>query len=74
MSLTSLNRFSVPTAGAGSNTSLLMPKLKYRFRVSLLGFGVDYFNHIMDDWGYLGEGVFEFRNEKDYMWFMLRWQ
>jgi hypothetical protein len=41
MSLTSLNRFSVPTAGAGSNTSLLMPKLKYRFRVSLLGFGVE---------------------------------
>ena len=35
---------------------------------------VDYFNHIMDDWGYLGEGVFEFRNEKDYMWFLLRWQ
>jgi len=41
MSLTSLNRFSVPTAGAGSNTSLLMPKLKYRFRVNLLGFGVE---------------------------------
>jgi hypothetical protein len=41
MSLTSLNRFSVPTAGGGSNTSLLMPKLKYRFRVSLLGFGVE---------------------------------
>ena len=40
MSLTSLNRFSVPTAGAGSNTSLLMPKLKYRFRVSLENFGV----------------------------------
>ena len=35
---------------------------------------VDYFNHIMDDWGYLGEGVFEFRNEKDYMWFLMRWR
>ena len=41
MSLTSLNRISVPAAGAGSNTSLLMPKLKYRFRVILLGFGVE---------------------------------
>ena len=41
MSLTSLNRFSVPPAGANSNTALLMPKLKYRFRVILLGFGVE---------------------------------
>ena len=41
MALSSLNRISVPTAGAGSNTSLLMPKLKYRFRVILLGFGVE---------------------------------
>jgi hypothetical protein len=41
MALSSLNRISVPTSGAGSNTSLLMPKLKYRFRVILLGFGVE---------------------------------
>jgi len=41
MALSSLNRISVPTAGAGSNTNLLMPKLKYRFRVILLGFGVE---------------------------------
>lgn len=41
MSLTSLNRYSIPTAGANSNTALLMPKLKYRFRVILLGFGVE---------------------------------
>jgi hypothetical protein len=41
MALTSLNRISVPPAGAGSNTNLLMPKLKYRFRVILLGFGVE---------------------------------
>ena len=31
-------------------------------------------SHIMDDWGYLGEGVFEFREEKHAAWFMLRWQ
>jgi hypothetical protein len=38
MPITSLNNFSVPT-DAG-NQVLLMPKLKYRFRVTLLGFGV----------------------------------
>jgi len=25
-------------------------------------------------WGYVGEGVFEFSNEQDYSWFLLRWQ
>ena len=39
MPITSLNNFSVPT-DAG-NQVLLMPKLKYRFRVTLLGFGVN---------------------------------
>lgn len=39
MALTSLNNFSVNAAGA--NQGLLMPKLKYRFRVTLLGFGVE---------------------------------
>jgi len=38
MPITSLNNFSVPT-DAG-NQVLLMPKLKYRFRVTLLGLGV----------------------------------
>ncbi len=38
MAITSLNNFGVPTAGG--NQVLLMPKLKYRFRVTLLGFGV----------------------------------
>ena len=38
MPITSLNNFSVPT-DAG-NQVLLMPKLQYRFRVTLLGFGV----------------------------------
>jgi hypothetical protein len=42
MSVTSLSRMTVPlggdTAGAGSQ-GMLMPKLKYRFRVTLLGFG-----------------------------------
>jgi hypothetical protein len=38
MPITSLNNFGVPT-DAG-NQVLLMPKLKYRFRVTLLGFGV----------------------------------
>jgi hypothetical protein len=32
---------SIQPAGAGSNTSLLMPKLKYRFRVVFTGFGVE---------------------------------
>jgi len=30
--------------------------------------------HIMDDWGYLGGGVFEVRKENHAAWFMLRWQ
>lgn len=38
MAITSLNNLTVPTA-AGTQV-LLMPKLKYRFRVTLLGFGV----------------------------------
>lgn len=41
MALTSLNRISVPTSNGTSGTALLMPKLKYRFRVILLGFGVE---------------------------------
>lgn len=41
MALTSLTNYSVPTEGNGSNTGLLMPKLKYRFRVILVGFGVE---------------------------------
>lgn len=40
MALSSLNKYSVPAEGAG-NTALLMPKLKYRFRVNLLNFGVE---------------------------------
>ena len=40
MAITSLNNFGIPTGGAGSTQVLLMPKLKYRFRVTLLGFGV----------------------------------
>jgi hypothetical protein len=40
MAITSLNNYSVK-AGDGVNQSLLMPKLKYRFRVTLLGFGVE---------------------------------
>jgi len=38
MPITSLNNMGVPTEGG--NQVLLMPKLKYRFRVTLLGFGV----------------------------------
>ena len=41
MAITSLNNYSVQAAGPGSNQALLMPKLKYRFRVTLLGFGVE---------------------------------
>lgn len=42
MPISSLNRFTVPLANnQSSNTQgLLMPKLKYRFRVTLDGFGV----------------------------------
>jgi hypothetical protein len=41
MAITSLNNIGIPTTNAaGSTQVLLMPKLKYRFRVSLLGFGV----------------------------------
>lgn len=41
MALSSLNRISIPTSNGTSGTALLMPKLKYRFRVILLGFGVE---------------------------------
>ncbi len=41
MAITSLNNMGIPTTNqAGSTQVLLMPKLKYRFRVTLLGFGV----------------------------------
>ena len=42
MAISSLSRFSVPVPGGQSATSqgLLMPKLKYRFRVLLDNFGV----------------------------------
>jgi len=39
MSTQSLSRMSVPIAGANSNQGLLMPKLKYRFRVFFDNFG-----------------------------------
>ena len=41
MAITSLNNLGIPTTNAaGSTQVLLMPKLKYRFRVTLVGFGV----------------------------------
>jgi len=40
MPITTLQNISIPTEGAGSNSSLLMPKLQYRFRVMLENFGV----------------------------------
>ena len=39
MSISTLTKFTVPLDGAQSQ-GLLMPKLKYRFRVTLLGFGL----------------------------------
>ena len=39
MPITTLQNISVPTESAGSNSSLLMPKLQYRFRVLLDNFG-----------------------------------
>jgi len=32
-----------------------------------------HFNYRMDDWRFISEGVFEFRHEQDYSWFLLRW-
>jgi hypothetical protein len=42
MAIASLSRFTVPlsTGQSSSNQGLLMPKLKYRFRVTLSNFGV----------------------------------
>ena len=41
MSITTLTKFTVPSADtATAAQGMLMPKLKYRFRVTLLGFGV----------------------------------
>lgn len=39
MPITSLNNFGVPTEGG--TQVLLMPKLQYRFRVTLIGFGTE---------------------------------
>jgi len=40
--IASLSNFSVPTEPGGTgNQALLMPKLKYRFRVTFEGFGID---------------------------------
>ena len=39
MAIATLNKFSVPLAGAPQNQGMLMPKLKYRFRVTLQNFG-----------------------------------
>lgn len=41
MALTSLNNYSVKPGADVANQGLLMPKLKYRFRVILLGFGAE---------------------------------
>jgi len=42
MAISSLSRITVPLASDASNSTqgLLMPKLQYRFRVSLENFGV----------------------------------
>jgi hypothetical protein len=39
MAITTLDNISVPTGGANTNSSILMPKLQYRFRVLFTGFG-----------------------------------
>lgn len=41
MPVTTLKNLSVPTEGAGSNSTLLMPKLQYRFRVLFDSFGTE---------------------------------
>ena len=40
MSITTLTKFTVPVSGANAQ-GMLMPKLKYRFRVTLDGFGIN---------------------------------
>jgi hypothetical protein len=40
MAIATLNKFSVPLSGSPQNQGMLMPKLKYRFRVTLENFGV----------------------------------
>ena len=30
-------------------------------------------NSVMDGWRFVGEGVFKFRDERDYIMFLLRW-
>jgi hypothetical protein len=40
MAISSLNNFTVPLESGAGSQGLLMPKLKYRFRVTLIGFGV----------------------------------
>lgn len=37
--LSTKNKFGVPLTNGDTGTGILMPKLKYRFRVTLLGFG-----------------------------------
>ena len=39
MPITTLQNLSIPTGEAGTNSTLLMPKLQYRFRVLFDGFG-----------------------------------
>lgn len=41
MPIATLTNISIPTGEPGTNSSLLMPKLQYRFRVILDGFGTD---------------------------------
>jgi hypothetical protein len=40
MSIASLSKLSVPVPQGNQSQGLLMPKLKYRFRVLFEGFGV----------------------------------
>ena len=40
MPIASLNKFTVPLSGGATSQGLLMPKLKFRFRVTLDQFGV----------------------------------
>lgn len=35
--------------------------------------GEQFGNSVMDEWRYVGEGVFAFRKEQDYVLFLLRW-
>ena len=48
---------------------------KYRYQgwTPCIEWCKEQFGNFNIDWRFVGEGVFEFREEKDYLFFILRW-